>query len=53
VWGIDTVVTALPRRYLNALWSTEMIYSQGGCRAGAERSSAVDEWEVRHLVRPS
>ena len=24
VWGIDTVVSALPRRYLNALWSTEM-----------------------------
>jgi chloramphenicol 3-O phosphotransferase len=24
VWGIDTVVTALPTRYLNALWSTEM-----------------------------
>ena len=24
VWGIDTVVTALPKRYLNALWSTEM-----------------------------
>jgi chloramphenicol 3-O phosphotransferase len=24
IWGIDTVVTALPKRYLNALWSTEM-----------------------------
>jgi chloramphenicol 3-O phosphotransferase len=24
IWGIDTVVTALPRRYLGALWSTEM-----------------------------
>jgi chloramphenicol 3-O phosphotransferase len=24
IWGIDTVVSALPKRYLNALWSTEM-----------------------------
>jgi chloramphenicol 3-O phosphotransferase len=24
LWGIDTVVAALPRRYLDALWSTEM-----------------------------
>ena len=24
IWGVDTVVTALPRRYLNELWSTEM-----------------------------
>jgi chloramphenicol 3-O phosphotransferase len=24
IWGVDTVVTALPRRYLGPLWSTEM-----------------------------
>jgi chloramphenicol 3-O-phosphotransferase len=39
IWGIDTVVTSLPRRYLGALWSTEMYrygYAPDGTIASIE-----------------